>query len=121
MKDELISYETAVLAKEKGFNEFCEYYITESSVEYQEGAAFKNEYGYVTAPTQSLLQRWLREVHYIVVESNYKCVNDRWAFYFNLMIMGYTSWLTFDTDLKGFTTYEEALEEGLKQALNLIK
>ncbi len=94
MIEELISFETAKLAKEKGFNEQC------------------------SAPTQSLLQKWLREVHNIHVNVSY----------------GLTFTFKINGDLKGndyvdysnieeywSRTYEEALEKGLIEGLKLIE
>ena len=110
MKDELISFETAKLAKEKGFS-------TEFNTEHwynQDGN--KNHYYQVeTFPcvTQSLLQKWLREVHNaqikVVHERGYKCWykhSVKWVH----ALGGYTS----------MPTYEKALEKGLQKALKHI-
>ena len=56
MTDTLVSFAAAILAKEKGFNEPC-------SHRYNVGAT--SELNDLLAPTQSLLQRWLREKHNI--------------------------------------------------------
>ena len=67
MQEELISYETAKLAKEKGFDWECCYVIhSGGSLEPQSrhGKPIKNSQlvlHFVTSPTQSLLQKWLRE------------------------------------------------------------
>ncbi len=76
MKDEIISYETALLAKEKGFNEPVFNYFSENKdiciIENPEGAKCNiNPTGIVSIPTQSLLQRWLREVHNIFITVEY--------------------------------------------------
>jgi len=88
-----------------------------------------------SVPTQSLLQRWLREVHGIEIQnciigvymdkttnphSNYtpSKMNDKgdtfkkYHFYINGI-----SFL----DIKGYDSYEEGLEEALLQSLNMIK
>ena len=114
MKDELISFQTAILAKEKGFNERVENYsnITEPDRIITTGAFNYNYKAHgnttVSLPTQSLLQRWIRETQsidlYVVKFSRWK-----YAFFVNLRYKG------------GYDTYEEALEDGIMVALNMIK
>ncbi len=127
MKDQLITFETAKLAKEKGFN-IIQRYGTESSLYDKDGKhVYYSNYGfmysglsdgYISAPTQSILQKWLREIHNI--EFVIKPFHD-----------GSLHKTTYTADpiniLTGRTariarqdSYEEALEEGLKQALQLI-
>ena len=129
MKEQLISFETANLAKEKGFANNIE-----DSVEsfYINGMLTHEMWVYnsnqteitsnrIAAPTQSLLQKWLREVHKIDI-----CIN---------------LWYTTSGDVAGFLvdvygrlekyskcrysgekpSYEKALEKGLFEALKLIK
>ena len=121
MKDEFITFETAKLAKEKGFDEYCKYHFD------QEGARFNNNMNptknsewnnCMTQPTQSLLQRWLREVHniYIFISSTRISDNKR----------NYEYDVQQDKDLQPvfykdkILTYEQALEESLLKALELI-
>jgi len=124
MIDQLISFETAKLAKEKGFNEGTEkYYLTGSSYIPDGfvgtriiGLSF-NEIepkGMFSAPTQSLLQKWLREKYNIVVLIS-RWINGHHKLYYHPIIDG----VTFKSP--GYITYEEALETGLRQALKLIK
>ena len=141
MEDALITFETAKLAKEKGFNEREHYFYkvkSENDVELygctkKQLVGFK---GYVpiyhkvrdyhtnkeklnaklyrcSAPTQSLLQKWLREKH-----------NIHLIAYKNINIDGYDwCYITTDgiTNINSYKTYEEALEAGLQEALKLIK
>ena len=139
MTEELISFETAKLAKEKSFDEkvYREYdksgYLrcTSKTADvvlgpYDESLK-STEY---PAPTQSLLQRWLREVHNIEVLisrippeaaladknkgknilKNYNCYI--WNLNSNPRIANNGTFLDI---------YEEALEIGLQEALKLIK
>jgi hypothetical protein len=115
MKDELVTKETALLAKEKGFdcrNEDSYWsYLNENST-----AMCYHEKTCVLHPTQSLLQRWLREVHNIIVfvapfKDHAADVND--PLEWNYAIYG----KSIGRDLK---SYEEALEKGLQEALKLI-
>jgi len=137
MKDELVSFEVAKLAKEKGFNLKCYWFCTyKRKVPTNEQSFFpelgqykdfnessKGFYEFFSLPTQSLLQRWLREVHNI--EASVLPIWDDledirkdlpkyyyWNYYLD----------TFNLNKKDeCKTYEEALEKGLKVALELIK
>ena len=136
MKEELITYETAVLAKEKGFNEPCMDYCWSDKTLIQSaigsctnGIPFKQEQFKdisrkkrvytICIPTQSLLQRWLREEHKITLViypslRNGKVVQWEFDIYTDLADAYYES------DINS-NTYELALEQGLIEALNLIE
>ena len=101
MKDEIITLETAKLAKKKGFNIPVSDYINPDSIEEN-----------YSAPTQSLLQRWLRETHNTHITIRCKRTD--------LSLDGF--WYVINSlESKMFNTYEQALEEGLYEALKLIK
>lgn len=113
MKEELISYKTAVLAKEKGLPTFGI-----SVYEYSTDGFIQSGYVYngISASTQSLLQRWLREKHGIhIIVGTYRNQFEELQY----------QWVTEEIDPEkgevGFDTYEQALEKGLYQALKLIK
>lgn len=70
MKEQLINFETAKLAKEKGLNEYCSSFYSLNSVtnefdlydcnnNWKEHKNSNNPIS-ISAPTQSLLQKWLR-------------------------------------------------------------
>lgn len=168
MKEQLISFETAKLAKEKKFYLPCHSYYFEDG-EFKE-FEINDTYGYYgdeftvnreefynnwndkwkttkegdrcfgcdnkpryletfSAPTQSLLQKWLRDVHKIDIyilgygfgyyaqlnnvppanQESVKYVDRRW----NMPPK--------DENSGNLVTYEEALEKGLQEALKLIK
>ena len=120
MEEQLISLETAKLAKEKGFNEECYFTYDKISKEY---CIFKSEYSetnseinkYIySAPTQSLLQKWLREKHNILIFP-YINFQEKDYFYCSIFPKNGDRFSTED-----FLTYEEALEVGLQEALKLI-
>lgn len=136
MNEELISFETAKLAKEKNYcngahetflvldegkGEIKErYYNIEEDAEFEnmnEYSEFtKNEY---ERPTQSLLQRWLREIHEININI---LIGNFENYFFEIFICKNTS----NTVIRSqkwyrFKTYEEALEIGLQESLKLIK
>jgi len=116
MTEELISFETAKLAKEKGFDWECRMTAVEDTEHiYGTGNDNHNQYrNNVSIPTQSLLQKWLREEHNIQVyawydeDAAYQCLFEK----MNMDI--YDKFFHFQT-------YEEALERGLQEALKLIK
>lgn len=120
MKEELVSFETAKLLKEKGFvNLSDKSYVISEGARYGLLSNFTNKYnnsvetGRVEAPTQSLAQKWLREKHgiYLTVVSTNDTAH-RYFFNEDGFDTIYPIW---------YKSYEEALEEGLKEGLNLIK
>lgn len=83
--------------------------------EYNEG----NHYGYKAylAVSQSLLQKWLREVHNLHIELTW---NNDLTHKYMFQIHSVNKFCEVDCKIE-YNTYEEALEEGLFQALKLIK
>ena len=130
MVEQLVTFEVAKLAKDRGFdigvndewvhntNEPLdnEYYTRHWSDRYN-----FNKHDYISAPSQSLLQRWLREKHNIHVSSD---LNDSTPTNINFVYCVTTSYNNWNsenygnyTSTKLFNSYEEALEEGLLIAL----
>ena len=133
MNESLITFRTAKLAKEKGFlntekyyskNKNLPFYFSNNDLQlthplYNEKSdvleninmpriAITN--GYISVSTQSLLQKWLREKHGLILLPVYTdIIGAKW---------GYTIYEG-ETVIYG-NSYEEALEEGLYQALLLI-
>jgi hypothetical protein len=112
MKEELIKFKTAKLAKEKGFKVECsDYYDVKGNTNSFEHYGEALPYGVCFKPTQSLLQKWLREVHKINVYCTPTHYNyDVWV---NNVIAEIPVPL-----LMG--SYEEVLEKGLQEGLKLI-
>jgi hypothetical protein len=134
MKEQLISFETAKLAKEKGFNLKCYHrvsFIWQDKPTHYLGNYLdtnsENVDGMYSAPTQSLLQKWLREVHNINIFMTFKPNIKKWDFIPYSMDMNakeyikYNSEYTKQNNERRFDTYEEALEIGLQEGLKLIK
>lgn len=137
IREEICTYEVCKLAKEKGFPQdvfgTCEMksscYVDDGRF-YKDGCICPIEDAY-TAPTQSLLQRWLREEKGIIVEviAYPTCSNNKkncywWSIKQNSDGICYQYEECSDT-LYGFSfafdTYELALEDALKYALkNLL-
>ncbi len=123
MKEQLISFETAKLAKATGFihmeancygDNMCYQLPDGELVNALKGNTIT---GYILAPTQSLLQKWLREVYNKSVIANNNA--SGWYWELNKAESG-----TFITDYfleeYEYETYEEALEIGLQETLKLI-
>lgn len=141
--NELVTYEVAKLAKEKGFNEKVYYYYQIINKHYCECQDRIEPYIFnfkletddcftrynkgpedvISAPTQSLLQRWLREeknVHIEIVATacGYMWIADKT----NGTAISDSDILDRGTNDGGcFDTFELALEDALKYALeNLV-
>jgi len=148
MSETLVSFKTAKLAKEKGFDWECSHYFSEGEVisnhdskplgnyiDYDNLLVNRNKYtdDVYSAPTQSLLQKWLREECAIIVTSipNFFNKNELMGYIYTLdkFINGFHDGKDYDSDqfailgdkVSEFNTYEEALEAGLFEALKLIK
>ena len=146
MNEILISFETAVLAKEKGFDKWCSHgFLTKKIVgSYLDSGCSHDKFKYggegsdefilwkaehfpqlyepwYKAPTQSLLQKWLRDVHNIHIdvspESDHELIT--------ITPYVYSYYVHKDKEVyvntKFYDNYEEGLEDALKRALNLIK
>lgn len=144
MKDQIISFNTAKLAKEKGFDEKVFWYwennnsnVIQASKDITYIGGFKanshkgfrgdkkyKKIPYISRPTQSLLQKWLREKHKIFVSviEDYDLEKDSWFFGYtiNYIVKDIKDLGTEDINFD-YETYEKALESGLQQALKLIK
>ena len=112
MEDTLIGPEVAKLAKEKGFNAICRHAYKDNNnipINFDNGCCYDilSEH-YTICPTQSLLQKWLREKHNI----------DIYCIPCETQLGDITLWKSDDTFVG---TYEEALEVGLIKGLKLIK
>ena len=127
MEETLITTPTAKLAKEKGFildnnkTSFTVYTTnkktTSTSLLKRLYTNYKEDYLlndlYYCFPTQSLLQKWLREVHNIIITIDWEGSE---GFYYKINFDSY-----YDVAGKNNKTYEECLEIALFKALKLIK
>jgi hypothetical protein len=128
MKEQLISFETAVLAKERGFNEpsknwynFSGLLIEGMSNTYNPSNSKK--FPSYSVVSQSLLQKWLRDVHEIHVQPIFQgWADSHYSYHCKVHFIKDGIWEYFlPTKSKDTLIYEEALEIGLQQALKLIK
>jgi hypothetical protein len=124
MKEQIVSFETAKLSKEKKFPYLAKncYYDNKGSISSRSTVSWhikeinKNNWEILNAPTQSLLQKWLREEHNIAVYNKPLTDNSgRWSAYVDDMEgHHHITYYIYEA------TYEEALEKGLQEALKLI-
>jgi hypothetical protein len=132
--DEIATYEVCKLAKEKGFPQHIgdDAYVVENEYddEHEVGCCYPIQFipdylPTITAPTRSLLQRWLREEKGVTI-----CVDifdDGWFFDISTFYKQDTGVYEVDIPYKSssvspvYDTYELALEDALKYALeNLV-
>jgi hypothetical protein len=112
MKEEIVSFQVAKLAKEKGFDMECPKYWSNTG---HAPEVIENKYNSdlsiheFQAPTQSLLQKWLMEEHQIYAYRD-------WHDY---------SYVLWDEKTDNVNTYTdeniEDLDKLLQEALKLIK
>lgn len=136
MEETKVSFETACLAKEKGFDEICHYHFGNDGHPFESrnplGSKNSQWVKCTARPTLSFLQKWLREVYNIDVdvsrdvEIHYKD-ETRW-------IVKVSDWndiqvlKTSIAELKhpnhahyvDYKSFEQALEIGLQKGMLLI-
>lgn len=121
MEEELVSFETAKLAKEKGFGWKVSLHYESNGNRFFDKVEcnFNNVELICSAPTKSLLQKWLRDVHKTIVQIECNYYDDKlgWNTYSVTVCYGQHNQET----RSFYKTYEEALEIGLQEALKLIK
>jgi hypothetical protein len=122
MKEQLISFDTAKLAKKKGVK-------VESYPVYSFDGILVNNYTNAhriyPAPTQSLLHKWLRDTHnihvipYIISGLKYYAITALKPKEDGTL--GCDDLFSREIEILHFKTYEDALEVGLQESLKLIK
>lgn len=133
--EEICTYEVCKVAKEKGFNVPTDryYHIYDDVIEAQNSlemtsdgcADFYNSLNQCrcAAPTQSLLQRWLREEKNIVVEIGWFSMEQKyyWSVFDTTKDDMFASFIPPAKSMSRYDTWEQALECGLKYALKELK
>lgn len=119
IKEKLVNLETAKLAAEKGFNIPCWDYFDNSipmcSITRENYNGKRTSVTEMSRPTQSLLQTWLREVHNLHI-TIYSQSQESWMFRVTKQGQSLVEGL-YGED---YENYEEALEDGLQEALNKV-
>ena len=120
IEESYVSFDTAKLLKEAGFNETCRY-------SYDNVGGFRwfkigqsTPKGGVPCPTQALAARWLRETHGIHVFPVYQYLPEKWSYVIqDMTYVNSEKGMKLHTDV--FYSCEESLEAGLQEAIKLIK
>jgi hypothetical protein len=112
MKEQIISFKTALLAKEKGFKAFDADF---DYIKMYNNISKVDKY----LPTQSLLQKWLRDKFHLDIRI---ASNSRTCHFpvIQLLEDGGTLGKGQKGQIIMYQTYEKALEKGLQEALKLI-
>lgn len=124
--EEICTYEVCKLAKEKGFNvptlgnyriDTEDWYRTDVYDDWNDSTIR------YSAPTQSLLQRWLREEKKIVVVVDWFSIEQKyyWRVYDTSKDDMFASFMPSAKSMSRYDTWEQALESGLKYALKELK
>ena len=142
MEDEIVSLETAMLLKEKGFNEQCSYYYEDDDLYklgyyHGDGTGFARNNSPIndrllceemqcTAPTQSLAKKWLRETRNITFNANPHSNDGKIIYVVTIKVISSNKYIDFNVMMNTsnkaimFKTYEDAIEAGLKYCLKSI-
>lgn len=122
IEEQFVSFDTAKLLKEAGFNEPCH-----NSYDNVNGFRWfkigeSTPKGWVPCPTQALAARWLRDVHHINVYAcfDYERFDERKWFFTREHTMVNDDSAVY-CSITSYNSYEEALEAGLKHGLELVK
>lgn len=116
MEEVIIEFETAKLAKEKGFNRFSKIiYNQDKTLSYIEEEKYNGKTS-ILAPTQVLLQSWLRVEHNIEVN----ILSDQMG-YMLIVVKRNVRLEVLEIERNIFERYEDALEEGLLIGLKNIE
>src|SRR3972149_10715226 len=128
MKEQLVTFPTAKIAKEKGFDWPCNSYINKrdgyylvDEKTYRGYSNYNSNINNTSLPTKSLLQKWFRDVYNIYVEvyiardirnEYHICIKGENELFKNSQMLE-DKYLNTDV----FNSYEEALEVGLYEAV----
>ena len=127
IEEQLISFETAKLLKEKGFKEYRNNKSYSSKGKISDWEHYYDYNGkpetlgvyqdHIAAISQTFVQKWLREKHNIHIQihhfTNQPMNGEMWENCYQLF-------LNDEGKHPYYRTYEETLELGLFEALNLI-
>ena len=118
--EDYVSYDIAILLKEKGFHEPCiatynlltkDFYIEET---YQDWTSYwKN---FISAPTYQMAMKWLRKVHKVNIEIHYNRFGENYKY-----LIIYKPVILDDIHSLGvYFHYEEVVEAALKYTLEKL-
>ena len=125
MTEDYVSFETAKLLKEKGFDELCRsYWPNNHSLSFEHTKLFvsyDNDFVYLLRPTLQMAMKWLREekdvqIEIAIVGTNTWESPTKWMYGFRCQTKD-----VIDRRNADFSSYEDACEAAIKYCLeNLI-
>ena len=116
--EQYVSFETARMLKEAGFDVPCTSQYTEGMGVWNVEYAYDfnaDDFGY-SRPTQQLAARWLREVHHIFIE-DYILINGKFSY--RIFIGGRNQLECEQHNI--YQSCEDCVEYALQEAIKLIK
>lgn len=128
MIEQVINVENSKLLSNIGFDVECEcFYNRGSGYKLQNNSILRTGDDEIfEAPTQALVQKWLREVHGINIFMSFKPNVKKWDYMpYSVSMNGkeYTKyyWAYFALhNARRYDTYEQALEDGITEALLML-
>lgn len=121
IQEDYVSFETAKLLKEKGFDypTLRYYYDEDGDLLFSAWRVDNGKNGFV-APTLQMAMKWLRKVHYIFIRPNTNFLYPI-RYYCEIFCYGDNLKTQQDVTTENFESPEEACEAGIKYCLeNLI-
>lgn len=121
IEEQYVSFETAKLLKEAGFDVPCLCCYTSDGEKEETHIPINHNFGSdYSRPTQALAARWLREVHklHVFAKRTYEYALDKFSWGYYIQNSDYEYCKNFEI---GFDKCEQAIEEGLREAIKLIK
>ena len=121
IKEAYVSFETAKLLMDKGFNEPCYEWYNPFGSHYNSAFSFSNEdykgvINKICAPTQQMAMRWLREVHHIFIWVSMKPATQL-PYYYQIFDTTLKKKYILHIDSNLYGTYEMAIEAAIKYCL----
>jgi hypothetical protein len=123
--EDYVSFETAKLLKEKGFDNVCSgYYNQERVLQRLSACSIKDTlrspfyFDCMPAPTHQMAMKWLREVHNVFISITYEKWDGVFIADVKSPVSGIDCWV--DNKHNCWFKYEEAAEEAIKFCLKRI-
>ena len=121
IEESYVSFDTAKMLKEAGFDVPCFNQYTERGTIWHCDCPenFNKSQCATSCPTQALAARWLREVHNVAIYSLYDDDMEQWFY----VVDAFTKNPVINVFQSGseYNDYESAFEDGLREAIKLIK
>ena len=125
--EDFCSFEVSKLLKEKGFDELCIFKYNSEGVRMKAGVAIDEwqnselDDDECSCPSQSMVMKWLREVHGIFIAINNDDLDFNWQCYDLINRGSALDPKILSESYAGYKTYEKTVEAALKYSLeNLL-